>query len=103
MPENFVGISLFAVFSFALCVCLICFICLKTSAAASQPQYLPQYVPVATAVDPGSGHYPSAPPMPINPAYVPPAAGYGGAGGGGGGFWTGMGTGGMVGYMLGRR
>jgi hypothetical protein len=102
MPEDMAGISFLALCSFLLCLCLICFVWNKTSA---QSQYLPQYVPVATAVDPAVAAYPSAPPMPMNPSYAP--NGYGSTGGGGdgdgGGFWTGMGAGGMLGYMFGRR
>ena len=51
-----------------------------------------QYIPVATTIDP-SNTYPSAPPM--NPPILP-------MGGSNGGYWSGMGTGGLLGYMFGR-
>jgi hypothetical protein len=90
------GVSLFVFFVIVAMLCTCCCLCKRAAP--------PQYVPVATAVDP-VGAYPSAPPLPMNPAYVapPPSYGYGYDRGGGGGYWSGMGTGGLLGYMFGRR
>lgn len=94
------GICYFMIFSITVCSSIFRSSSLSSS---SYPNQSPQYIPVATSIDP-SNTYPSAPPLPINPTPTYPSN-YGYNSGNttnSNGFWSGMGTGGLLGYMIGR-